>query len=63
MAKYTVDLDHGETRVVLNGLTVSLAQAQRAAKAARTDAVRSAFDQECAAVNAVISKMTKTFAV
>lgn len=63
MAKYQIDLDHGETKVVLNGLSVSLAQAQRAEKAARTDPVRAAFAQEGDAIKAVIGKLTKAFAV
>jgi len=63
MAKYSIDLDHGECKAVLNGLGVSLAQAQRAEKAARTDPVRAAFAQEGDALKALIGKMTKAFAV
>lgn len=63
MSKYNLELDHGETRLVLNGLGVSLAQAQRAEKAARTDPVRAAFAQEGDCIKAVIGKLTKAFAV
>ena len=63
MPKYQVDLDLGETKAVLNGLAVSLAQAQRAERAARTDPVRAAFSQEGDAIKAVIGKLTKAFAV
>ena len=63
MAKVSLDLEPGEANVILNGLGVLLAQAQRAEKAARTDPVRAAFAQEGGAIKAVIGKCTKAFAV
>lgn len=63
MAKYTCDLTKEECKLVLNGLGVSLAQAQRAEKAARTDPVRLAFVAEGDAIKAAIAKLTAAFAV
>lgn len=63
MAKYSIDLETTECRVILNGLVSSLSVSQRAAKTARTDPVRRAFEQEVTEIQTVMAKVTKAFAV
>lgn len=63
MAKYSLDLESNECRVILNGLVTSLAVSKRAVKTSRTDPVRRAFEQEVAEIQAVLTKATKAFAV
>lgn len=63
MAKYTVDLDSAECRLLFDALAVRLAQSQRAVKAAKSDGVAKALNEEAASVSSLITKLTKSFAV
>lgn len=63
MAKYSVDLDSSEIRTIFDAMTLRLAVSQRAAKAARSDAVAKALQEEAASVSSLTTKLTKAFAV
>jgi len=63
MAKYTVDLDGPEVRLIFDAMSVRLAQSQRGAKAARSDGVSKALQEEAAGVSSLVTKLTKAFAV
>lgn len=63
MAKYSVDLDSFEIRTIFDAMTLRLAVSQRAAKAARSDAVAKALQEEAASVSSLTTKLTKAFAV